>query len=78
MQLFEELRRKRVVARIPGRVLCERVRISRGRLSEIERGHISPSPEKRAELERALNELIIARKRLAAAAAEVGWPVEAL
>jgi hypothetical protein len=37
-----ELRDKRVLARISGRVLCERAGVARGRLSDIERGYVRP------------------------------------
>lgn len=78
MQSSEELRRKRVLARIPGRVVCERAAISRGRLSEIESGYVSPTDEELARIDQALDELIRARQEVVLTAVKVGWPLSAL
>jgi len=74
----EELRRRRVSARIAGRLLCGRAKLDRSRLSHIERGYLQPSTEELARIERALDELIAAKQRLKYAAMECGWPVSAL
>jgi len=73
-----QIRKKRVTAGITGGVLCRRARIDRSRLSQIERGYIHPSPEELKRIGDALDGLLLAKKRLAAVAEEVGWPPEAL
>ncbi len=78
MRSAKELRSKRVAARIPGRLVSQRARVSRGRLSEIECGLVSPSPEELHRINRALTELVEARRRVAQVAAECGWPMAAV
>lgn len=68
----------RTSAGIAGRMLCERAKLDRSRLSHIERGYIQPSEPELARIEQALDELIAAKSRLADAARECGWPVSAL
>jgi transcriptional regulator with XRE-family HTH domain len=74
----QEIRLKRVTARIPGRLLCLRARVDRGRLSDIERGYVQPSADEMARLCEALEALIEARGKVAKCAEECGWPVAAL
>jgi transcriptional regulator with XRE-family HTH domain len=71
----EQLRVKRVQAGITGAVVCMRARISRSKLSEIERGLTKPTDEVLKRLEATLADLIRAKKRLAAVAEQEGWPV---
>ena len=71
----EQIRIKRVVARIPGDLICKHAGVSRGRLSCIERGLVSARVDELARLERALDELTTARRKVAERAAEVGWPM---
>jgi transcriptional regulator with XRE-family HTH domain len=73
-----EIRDKRVLARIAGRFVAQRAGISRGHLSEIECGHIPAGLEELARIEAALMELIEARRKVLATAADCGWPVSAL
>ena len=73
----EDLRNRRVLARIAGHFVAQRARISRGHLSQIECGHVSPSPEELARIETALDELIAAKRKVVAYAAQAGWPFEA-
>ena len=61
-------------AGIPGSLICTRAQISRGRLSEIERGYVIPSADETSRIVQALDELTLARKKVEKAAAEVGWP----
>jgi transcriptional regulator with XRE-family HTH domain len=70
----ERLRTTRVTARISGAVLCKRAGIGRTRLSEIERGHVVPSPETLERIETALADLIRTKRKLAALAVQEGWP----
>ena len=72
---FKELRRKRMVAEIPGRLVSSRAGISTSRLSEVERGLVPSAPDELERIERALDYLIAARQKVAAVAAEVGWPL---
>jgi transcriptional regulator with XRE-family HTH domain len=74
----QEIRLRRVTARIPGRLLCLRARVERGRLSDIERGYVQPSADEMARLCGALEELVEARRKLAEYAEECGWPIAAL
>ena len=71
---FTELRRKRILAEIPGRLVSSRAGISASRLSEVERALVPTSLEELDRIERALDYLIAARKQVEAVAAEVGWP----
>ena len=73
-----ELREKRVVAGISGRLLCAKAGVDRGRLSAMERGYIQPFAGELARLEQALSALLEARRKVAAVAAEGGWPVAAV
>jgi transcriptional regulator with XRE-family HTH domain len=74
----EQLRARRVVARITGSMVCARAGVSRGRLSEIERGHVKPPAAELQRIEQALDQLVEARDRVAAVAVECGWPAAAL
>ncbi len=73
-----ELRDRRVLARISGRVVCERAGIARGRLSDIERGYVQPPEAELERIEHALEDLIRAKHQMVDAARECGWPVTAL
>ena len=69
------IKQRRLVARIPGRLLCAKAGVDRSRFSDIERGYVRPSNEELSRIEQALAELIKARERVAQVAAEVGWPL---
>ena len=73
----EQIRAKRALAKIPGHVLCSRAGLSRTRLSGIEAGYVAATPEELARIERALNGLIEARRKVARYASECGWPMAA-
>jgi transcriptional regulator with XRE-family HTH domain len=75
---ISELREKRIVAGIVGRILCKRAGIERSRLSVIEKGYLPPTAEELERLQKALDELIKTKQRINAVAAEYGWPVEAI
>jgi transcriptional regulator with XRE-family HTH domain len=78
MKSGPDLRSKRLLAGIPGHMLCRRSGVSRGRLSEIEREVVQGSDSELERLATALDELIAAKQRLSLAASECGWPVSAL
>lgn len=69
-----DLKTKRVAAGIPGSAVCLKAGIARSRLSDIERGYVHPRPEEAIRISAALEELIDAKIRIDAVAAEVGWP----
>ena len=71
-----EIRSKRIEAGIPGYVLCLKARVARTRLSDIERNYVVPSQQELARIQAALMELIQAKQRMKAIAAECGWPCE--
>jgi transcriptional regulator with XRE-family HTH domain len=71
----KKLREKRIGAAISGYAVCLKAGIGRSRLSEIERGHIQPSEDEVARLQAAIDQLIQARHKVEAVAAEVGWPL---
>jgi hypothetical protein len=70
----EHLRIKRVIARIPGHVVCKRACVSRGRLSEIECGHVSATSGELTRIDQAIDELIDVRRKIATFAAQFGSP----
>ncbi len=70
-----ELRRKRMAAGIPGRLLCGKVGIDRSKLSDIERAYVKPSIEEGIRINRAIDDLIKAKEEVAKVAAAVGWPL---
>jgi hypothetical protein len=74
----QQLRSKRVLARIPGYMVCQRTGISSGKLSQIECGLSGASPEELSRIDEALNNLIEAKRKVSQTAAKVGWPVAAL
>jgi predicted transcriptional regulator len=69
------LRASRASAGIAGDLLSARAGIGRGRLCRIERGYVDPTPEEAQRLTDALEKLVGAREKMAALAAEVGWPL---
>jgi transcriptional regulator with XRE-family HTH domain len=73
-----EIKQRRVRAGIPGRLVCARARVDRSRLSHIEREYVVASESELAKISRALDELIQAKRKVVAAAAEAGWPISAL
>jgi len=56
-------------------MVCARAGISRGRLSEIERGHVRATADELKRIDGALRQLIEARNKVAEVAAEFGWPM---
>jgi hypothetical protein len=70
-----DLRIARAHLGIPGVVVCRMARISRSRLSEIERGHVQPTAEERHRLTETIDRLAKAKKAVTDVAAKVGWPL---
>jgi hypothetical protein len=75
---MSEVKRMRVLAGIPGRLLCLRASVDRGRLSALERGYTLPSADEVEPLRRALDHLITAKEKVDRYASEVGWPQASL
>ncbi len=71
-----ELRATRVALGIPGWVVCNRAKISRSRLSEIERGFVTPGAPELQRICSVLNDLAVAKSQLDEFARQVGWPCE--
>jgi transcriptional regulator with XRE-family HTH domain len=74
MSFGTQLRDRRNTARIAGSLLCKKAGIARSRLSDIERDYVEPSEVEIALLSVALDELTRAKQKIAAVAAEEGWP----
>jgi predicted transcriptional regulator len=75
---IKELRTGRIAAGVSGRMLCLRARVDRTKLSHYEQNYLTPKPEEMLRLEKALDELISAKQRVASYAMQVGWPAPAL
>jgi hypothetical protein len=73
---MNRLKQKRIVARIPGRMLCPIAQITPARLSDIERGYSTPTAEETARIWKALEALIVAEEKVREFARTVGWPME--
>jgi transcriptional regulator with XRE-family HTH domain len=69
-----KLRAKRTAAGIVGIVLSRKAGMARSRLSDIERGYVTPSPDELARLDAVLDQLIEAKSVLRRTAASLGWP----
>jgi len=73
-----EIRLERVTGGIPGSLVSQRAGIARSRLSDIERGYVHPADNELAKIRRALDELILTKRRLSEVATECGWPLAVL
>lgn len=71
------LKAKRAAAGTTGNTFCKKISIARSRLSDIERGYVTPSPEELARIAAALDELIEAKSFIDLVAVSVGWPMGA-
>lgn len=65
---------KRIAAGIAGHVLCKKLGIARSRLTAIERGYVTATPEDLLRLDEALDNLIRAKTVIQQTAAALGWP----
>lgn len=68
------IKANRTAARIAGNIVCKKISMARSRLSDIERGYVTPSPEELARIAAALGELIRAKSVIQKTAAALGWP----
>lgn len=78
MKTGNQIKLKRTAAGINGYVLCRKANISRSRLSEIERGYITPTADELQRLSSALDDLTRAVAEINRTAVAVGWPVSSL
>jgi len=69
------LKTERAGAGIAGKILCKKCGIARSRLSDIERGYVTSSPEEFGRIAKALDELIEAKSLIDHVAVSVGWPI---
>lgn len=74
MAIGTQLRAKRNAAGIAGSLVCVKAAIARSRLSDIEREYVVPSEEETVRIDTAIDELTRAKRKIAAVAAEEGWP----
>jgi predicted transcriptional regulator len=72
---MSDLKVGRLTAGISGSVLCTKAKISRSRLSLIERGYVCPDAEEVFRINTALGELIQAKSVIDRVAASMGWPI---
>ena len=70
----KEFRTKRLAAGIPAIAVAARAKKNRSWLSGVECGHIQPTDDDMASLERALEQLIQAKLAIQRTASAVGWP----
>ena len=74
MCIGSEIRAKRTAAGITGWLICAKAGIARSRLSDIERGYVTAPEEEIARINAALDDLARVKRKIAAVAAEEGWP----
>lgn len=67
-----DLKMKRAAAGIPGHAICQVVGMSRAKLSDVERGYVTASPEELHRINSAIEQILQARQHLATLAAEAG------
>jgi len=68
----KELRIKRATADLTGQDVCNRANITRSRLSAIENGYLSATPEELDRVSSAIDAIVDARKRVQQMAASAG------
>jgi hypothetical protein len=68
----KDLRAKRTVAGIPGHVVCQLAHISRAKLSDVERGYVTASPEELHSIDCAIERILATKQHIAALAIEAG------
>jgi hypothetical protein len=67
-----DVKAKRAAAGISGQPLCQRARIPRNRLSAAERGYILLTPEELRQLDDAIKEIVLTKRRLTQLASDAG------
>jgi len=69
-----EIRSKRVRAGLSGIVVCKKAGIARSRLSDIERGYGSATPDELARITAAIEDLARVKREIDRVAKAGGWP----
>jgi hypothetical protein len=67
-----ELKTKRAAAGIPGHAVCQVAGISRAKLSDIERGYVTATPDDLRAVDAAIDGIVETRRHLARLAAQAG------
>jgi hypothetical protein len=68
----KDLRAKRVANQIPGHAVCRRVGFGRTRLSDVECGNVTATPEELQRIDAAIEEIILTRQHLTELASKAG------
>jgi transcriptional regulator with XRE-family HTH domain len=68
----KDIRTKRAAAGIAGQAVCQLAGISRAKLSEIELGYATPSPEELQRIDAAIGQIVRTRQDLTRLAREAG------
>jgi transcriptional regulator with XRE-family HTH domain len=66
------IRARRAAAGIPGHAICQIAGISRAKLSDVERGYVTATPEDLHRIEAAIDGIIHTRQHLAKMAEQAG------
>jgi transcriptional regulator with XRE-family HTH domain len=74
----KSIREKRAAAGITGRAVCQLARISRAKLSDIEREYITATPEELQRIDGAIEQILRTRRHLAELATEAGLSLTGL
>jgi predicted transcriptional regulator len=67
-----DLKVKRMSADIPGSVVCQKAGLHRSRLSDIERGVVTPRSDELRRIDAAISEIVKAKQQLTRLASEAG------
>jgi transcriptional regulator with XRE-family HTH domain len=78
MVTASDLRAKRAASNISGQSVCRIARISRAKLSDIEREYISPTPEELQRIDGAINQILRTKQDLTGLAAKAGLSLDGL
>ena len=70
--ISQSIRSKRMAAGISGAAVCRVAPISRSKLSDIERGNVTATPEELRRIDEAIDQIIRTRQHLAKLADEAG------
>jgi predicted transcriptional regulator len=71
----KQIKLERLVLGVTGVVLSQKARIARSRLSDIERGYVTPAAHEEQRIVDAIESLKHAKQQVSVVAAEVGWPI---
>jgi transcriptional regulator with XRE-family HTH domain len=71
---MKKIRRQRIAEEIAAVLVAKRAKIDRSSYSLFEHGHKIPTEEQLRRIEKALKELVYAKRVIRGTAAAVGWP----